>query len=80
MGAGVGGICLASGGYYKPCELYYRHLFDSHALAMSANSYNETVKSELKKLPADRVVSRSNVYAVVIPSEGTYKQGDTFAN
>ena len=71
---------LASGGYYKPGELYYWHLFDSHASAMGANSYNKTVMGELKKLPVDRVVNRSDVYAVVMPSEGSYKRGDTFAN
>ena len=80
VGAGVGGICLASGGYYKPGELYYWHLFDSHASAMGANSYNKTIMGELKKLPVDRVVNRSDVYSVVMPSEGTYKRGDTFAN
>jgi hypothetical protein len=29
VGAGVGGICLAAGGYYKPGELYYWHLFEA---------------------------------------------------
>ena len=47
---------------------------------MGANSCNKTVMSELKKLPVDRVVSRSDVYAVVMRSEGTYKQEDAFAN
>ena len=35
---------------------------------------------ELNKLPVDRVVNRRNVYAVVMPSEDSYKRGDTFAN
>ena len=80
VGAGAGGICLSSGGYYNPGELYYWHLFDSHASAMGANSYNKTVMGELKKLDVPRVVNRSDVYSVVMPSAGSYSRGDTFAN
>ena len=80
VGAGASGICLSSGGYYNPGELYYWHLFDSHASAMGANSYNKTVMGELKKLDVPRVVNRSDVYSVVMPSAGSYSRGDTFAN
>ena len=80
VSAGVGGICLANSGYYNPGELYYWHLFDSHASAIGANGANQIVVGEVNKLTVDRVVNRKDVYSVVMPTEATYKRGDTFSN
>ena len=78
--AAVGGICMPSAGFYGPGELYYWHLFGDHATAMGAEQYNPTVMKELKKLKADRVVSRGDFYSVVYAEPGGYADGDTFAN
>ena len=78
--AAVGGICVPSAGFYGPGELYYWHLFGDHATAMGSEQYNPTVMDELKKLKADRVVSRGDAYSVLMAEPGQYKAGDTFAN
>ena len=78
--AAVGGICVPSAGFYSPGELYYWHLFGDHATAMGSEQYNPTVMEELKKLKADRVVSRGDAYSVLMAEPGQYKVGDTFAN
>ena len=78
--AAVGGVCVPSAGFYGPGELYYWHLFGDHATAMGVDQYNPTVMKELKKLKADRVVSRGDIYSVVYAEPGDYAAGDTFAN
>ena len=78
--AAVGGVCLPSAGYYGPGELYYWHLFNDHATALGSEQYNPTVMKELKKLKADRVVSRGDAYSVIYAEPGGYAVGDTFAN
>ncbi len=78
--AAVGGICVPSAGFYGPGELYYWHLFGDHATAMGSEQYNPTVMKELKKLKADRIVSRGDAYSVLMAEPGQYKVGDTFAN
>ena len=78
--AAVGGVCVSSGGYYGPGEIYYWHLFGDHATAMGAEQYNPTVMAELKKLKAGRVVSRGDAYSVLMAEPGSYQVGETFAN
>ena len=78
--AAVGGVCVSSGGYYGPGEIYYWHLFGDHATAMGAEQYNPTVMAELKKLKAERVVSRGDAYSVLMAEPGSYQVGETFAN
>jgi len=80
IGAAVGGVCLPSAGYYGPGEIYYWHLFGDHATAMGAEQYNPTVMAELKKLEAQRVVSRGDAYSVLMAEPGAYQVGETFAN
>ena len=80
INAAVGGVCLPSGGYYGPGEIYYWHLFGDHATAMGAEQYNPTVMAELKKLKAERVVSRGDAYSVLMAEPGSYQVGETFAN
>ena len=80
INAGVGGVCMSSAGYYGPGELYYWHLFSDHATAMGAEQYNPTVMAELKKLKAERVVSRGDAYSVLMAEPGGYEVGETFAN
>ena len=80
VGAAVGGVCLPSAGYYGPGEIYYWHLFADHATAMGAEQYNPTVMGELKKLKAERVVSRGDAYSVLMAESGDYAVGDTFSN
>ena len=80
INAAVGGVCLPSAGYYGPGELYYWHLFGDHATAMGADQYNPTVMAELKKLKAERVVSRGDAYSVLMAESGEYQLGETFAN
>ena len=80
INAAVGGVCLPSGGYYGPGEIYYWHLFGDHATAMGAEQYNPTVMAELKKLKAERVVSRGDAYSVLMAEPGSYQLGETFAN
>jgi hypothetical protein len=80
INAAVGGVCLPSGGYYGPGEIYYWHLFGDHATAMGAEQYNPTVMAELKKLKAERVVSRGDAYSVLMAEPGSYEVGETFAN
>jgi len=72
--AAVGGVCLSSGGYYGPGEIYYWHLFGDHATAMGAEQYNPTVMAELKKLKAERVVSRGDAYSVLMAEPGSYQR------
>jgi len=80
VAAAVGGVCLPSAGYYGPGEIYYWHLFADHATAMGAEQYNPTVMGELKKLKAERVVSRGDAYSVLMAESGDYAVGDTFSN
>lgn len=80
INAAVGGVCLPSAGYYAPGEIYYWHLFTDHATAMGAEQYNPTVMEELKKLKAERVVSRGDAYSVLMAEPGNYQVGQTFAN
>ena len=80
INAAVGGMCLPSAGYYGPGEIYYWHLFADHATAMGAEQYNPTVMEELKKLKAERVVSRGDAYSVLMAEPGDYQVGQTFAN
>ena len=80
INAVVGGVCLPSAGYYAPGEIYYWHLFNDHATAMGAEQYNSTVLVELKKLKAERVVSRGDAYSVLMAEPGDYQVGQTFAN
>ena len=80
--AELGGICLATAGFFGPGELYYWHVFEDHADAMSASIYSEGVVKEAAKLEVQRRVTGANLYSVALSLAGPaeFAVGDTFAN
>jgi hypothetical protein len=78
--AGLGGVCLALAGFYSPGEIYYWHIFEDHAKAMSASIYDEGVTSEAAKLTAPRRISGADLYSVSMVNPSDFAVGDTFAN
>ena len=76
----TGGTCVALTGYYQPGEVYFWHLFESHAKALGANPYNSTVQKALTDLDVRRTVSQADAYSIVMAEPSAYAVGDTFAN
>ena len=79
IGATVGGVCVADAGYYAPGELYYWHAFSSHASAVGASIYNETVRKEVSKLDVQRTATRSDFFSQVMAEELINEVGETYA-
>ncbi len=79
--ANLGGICVSDAGFSAPGELYYWHIFTDHASALGASVYNETVRSEARKLKSQRTVSASDILSLVVGEEPLgWEVGDTFSN
>jgi hypothetical protein len=78
--ADIGGICLSMAGFYAPGELYYWHIFESHADAMAASIYDDDVMEETAKLDMQRRVSQANMYSVVMAESAEMEVGDSFAS
>ena len=79
--ASLGGICVSDAGFSAPGELYYWHIFSDHASALGASVYNETVRSEARKLKSQRTVSASDILSLVVGEEPLgWEVGDTFSN
>ena len=78
--AEMGGVCLATAGFASPGELYYWHLFEDHADAMSASLYDEDVAREVAKLEVERRISAAELYSVAMAPGGGYAVGDSFAS
>ncbi len=77
--ASLGGICVGTAGYWAPGELYYWHVFDDHATAMSASIYGKEVQAEVAKLKVDRVVSRADAFSAVYGDGADLSAGDSYA-
>jgi len=80
INAGVGGICVNTAGHYSPGELYYWHLFDSHATAVAADRGNSTITKALKSLSVKRVISQADILQIVAAEPSSMSVGDTFSN
>lgn len=78
--AELGGICLSTAGFFGPGEMYYWHVFEDHADAMSASIYDEAVTAEAAKLSVERRVAGANLYRVAMASPREWKAGDSFAS
>jgi hypothetical protein len=78
--AEMGGVCVALAGFYAPGELYYWHVFESHADAMAASIYDEDVGKEVAKLDMQRRASEANLYSVVMAEPSELEEGDTFTS
>jgi hypothetical protein len=78
--AELGGICLSTAGFFGPGEMYYWHVFEDHADAMSASIYDEAVTAETAKLSVERRVAGADLYTVAMASPREWKAGDSFAN
>lgn len=80
VGADAAGVCRATAGYSAPGELYYWHTFRNQAEALSADTYNDTVMNELKKLDVERTVSQADAFSLVMAQQLILAEGDSFSN
>jgi len=78
--AELGGVCLSTAGFSGPGEIYYWHVFEDHADAMSASIYDEAVAAETAKLTVERRVAGADLYRVAMASSMELEAGDSFAN
>jgi hypothetical protein len=74
-----GGVCVSEAGFYAPGELYYWHVFKSHASAIGVSVYNEDVRKEVKRLKVKRTVTRSDSLSLVMAEELINEVGEVFS-
>ena len=73
-----GGVCVSEAGFYAPGELYYWHIFQSHASVIGISPYSEGVRKEVQKLKVDRTVTRSDSLSLVMAEELINEVGEVF--
>ena len=74
-----GGVCVSEAGFYAPGELYYWHVFKSHASVIGISPYSEGVRKEVQKLKVDRTVTRSDSLSLVMAEELINEVGEVFS-